>query len=113
RTLPHLALEPSRPQPAAHSALVDAERLRTRLALCDPARRLAQDVRESPLEVPDAGLARVLTDDQPQRPVGDRDAVAAESVGFELLRHEVALADPELLVVGVAGELDHVHAVEQ
>ena len=32
---------------------------------------------------------------------------------LELLRQEVALRDPELLVLGVARERDHVHAVEQ
>ena len=32
---------------------------------------------------------------------------------LELLRHEIALADLELLVLGVARELDHVHPVDQ
>ena len=36
-----------------------------------------------------------------------------EPVRLDLLRHEVALRDPELLVLGVAGERDDVHAVEQ
>ena len=36
-----------------------------------------------------------------------------EAVRLDLLRHEVALRDPELLLVRVAGELDHVHPVEQ
>ena len=36
-----------------------------------------------------------------------------EPVRLELLREQVALRDLELLVLGVARELDHVHAVEQ
>ena len=36
-----------------------------------------------------------------------------QAVRRELLRQQVALRDPELLVLGVARELDHVHPVEQ
>ena len=38
---------------------------------------------------------------------------ALQAVRRELLRQQVALRDPELLLLGVARELDHVHAVEQ
>src|SRR5205823_2807102 len=58
--LAHLALEASRPEPPAHAALVDPERLRARLAFCDLTRRLAQDVGEPPLEIAHPRLPRVL-----------------------------------------------------
>src|SRR5205823_174118 len=106
RALAHLAFEPARAQPAAHSALVDPQRLRAGLALRDLTRRLAEHVREPALEVAHAGLTRVLADDQPQRAVRDSDLSPVEAVRLELLRHEIALRDPELLVLGVARELD-------
>jgi hypothetical protein len=55
------------------------------------------------------GLARVLADHEAQRLVRDRDAVGRQAVRLDLLRHDVALRDPELLVLGVAGERDDVH----
>src|SRR5262249_36908252 len=111
--LAYLALETPRAEPTPHAPLVDPQRLRLRLPLGDLTRSFAQHVREAALEVADAGLARVLADDQTQRLVGDGDLVCLETVRLDLLRHEVALGDPELLVLRVAGELNHVHAVEQ
>src|SRR5207248_1399163 len=106
RALAYLALEAPWPEPAAHATLVDAQPLRTRLAFGDLTGRLAQHVGEPPLEVAHAGFACVLADDQPQRPVGDRDTLGAEAVRLELFRHQVALGDPELLLIRVPRELD-------
>ena len=60
-----------------------------------------------------AGLARVFAHEQPQHALADRDPAPCEAVLVDLARHEVALRDPELLLLGVARELDHVHPVEQ
>ena len=59
------------------------------------------------------GLARVALDDLAQRVVGELDLGPAEAVLLDLARHQVALGDLELLLLGVAGELDHLHAVAQ
>ena len=83
------------------------------LALGDAARRLPAHGRELTLELPHARLSRVLADDRPQALVGERELRALEPVRLQLLRDEVLLGDPELLFLGVAGELDHVHPVEE
>ena len=41
------------------------------------------------------------------------DLLGREAVRLELLRHQVAARDHELVALGVAGQLDHLHAVEQ
>jgi hypothetical protein len=43
----------------------------------------------------------------------DRDLLALEAVALDLARHEVALGDLELLLLGVARDLDDLHAVAQ
>ncbi len=60
-----------------------------------------------------AGLVRVLADDETQHLVGQRDRAWSQPVRLDLFRHEIALRDAELLVLGVTGERDHVHPVEQ
>src|ERR1044071_9890865 len=82
-------------------------------SLRDLGRRLAADVGDAALEVADAGLARVLADDRAQRLVDERQLALLQAVQAKLLRQQVALRDAELLVLRVARELDHVHAVEQ
>ena len=76
----------------------------SRLALGDPACRLAADRGDLALELPNAGLARVLADDRLQALVGERELRALEAVRLQLLRDEVLLGDPELLFLGVARE---------
>src|SRR5215218_4231464 len=73
----------------------------------------AEERCELPLEVADAGLPRVLADDDADRRVADRHPRLREPVRLELLRHEVPLRDRELLLLGVAGQVQHVHPVEQ
>ena len=107
----HLALEPARPQPFTNSALVHPEALAPAARYLR--RRLAADGRELPLEVPDAGLACVLARDQAERPFGEDRLPRPEAVRLELFRDEVSPRDPELLLLGVARQLDHVHPVEQ
>src|ERR687887_415536 len=76
-------------------------------------RRLAAEGGDLALQPPHAGLARVLPDHDPQHAVAEPDLALLEPVRLELLRDEVALRDPELLVLGVAGELDHVHPIQE
>ena len=109
--LANLAGEAARPEPLARPGLVDADLVRP--ALCDTAGRLSAERGELPLEVADAGLPRVLADDESQGTVAELHLRALEPVGLELLGDEVLARDPELLLLRVAGEMDHVHAVEQ
>jgi hypothetical protein len=78
----------------------------------------AQDGADLALQAADTGLARVLANDGAQRLVGDLDVLhrrirAFQAVRLELALDEVTLGDLELLLFGVAGELDDLHAVAQ
>ena len=83
------------------------------LARRDPPRDLARELPELALELPHARLARVARDDLGDRLVGQRELVRREAVLGELARDEVLPRDRELLVLGVAGELDDLEAVEE
>src|SRR5439155_21566017 len=72
-------------------------------------RRLA----ELPVELANAGLARVLADDQLERDVVDRHLVLAQPGPFTLARPQIATGDRDLLVDRVAVEADYFHPVEQ
>ena len=48
-----------------------------------------------------------------QRFVGEGDVLLGEAGAFDRLRHQEALGDLDLLVLGVAGQLQHFHAVAQ
>ena len=52
-------------------------------------------------------------DDLLDRLVGDLQLLAADAVLAELLGHQVVLRDRQLLDRGVAGQLHHLHAIEQ
>src|SRR6185312_2765226 len=82
-------------------------------ALGDPPRDLAADRADLALEPADAGLARVLGDDDLERGVAERDLARPQAVALDLSRHEVAARDLQLLRLRVAGELDRLHAVAQ
>ena len=85
--------------------------LALRLALGDLAGDLAADRADLALQVADAGLARVLLDDRVERRIGELDLRGLQPVGLELARDQVPLGDVELLLDGVAGELDDLHPV--
>src|SRR5213592_4989473 len=69
------------------------------LALGDRSRDLAVDRPDLPLEVADAGLARVLADEPEERVVGHHELAFLETVLLQLLRQEEALRDVHLLVL--------------
>ncbi len=66
-----------------------------------------------PLEAADAGLSRVLRDHPPDRVIVDRQLCGGETVFLELPRNQVLACDVDLVFLGVAGERDDFHAIEQ
>ena len=82
-------------------------------ALGDLPGDLAHDVGELALEVPDAGLVRVRADQLGHRLVGDLDVLVLEPVVLHLLGDEESLADLDLLLLGVAGQVDDLHPVAE
>ena len=82
-------------------------------ALGDLPGDLAHDVGELALEVADAGLVGVRADELRHRLVGDLDVLVLEPVVLHLLGDQEALADLDLLLLGVAGQLDDLHPVAQ
>ena len=75
--------------------------------------RLARQVGDLALQVPHAGFARVVADQVAQRVVGDLPLVRLQAVRLGLLGDQVALGDLDLLILGVAGDADDLHAVHQ
>ena len=82
-------------------------------ALGDLPGDLAHDVGDLTLEVPDAGLVGVRADELGHRLVGDLDVLVLEAVVGHLLGDEEALADLDLLLLGVAGQVDDLHPVAE
>ena len=95
----------------AHAAHVD--RLAHLLADRNLGDRTAHDRRDLALQVAHAGLARVLADDGADRVLGQRHLVRAQPVRRQLLGDEEDLRDVDLLELGVAGKVQHLHAVTQ
>src|SRR5438552_4407604 len=79
----------------------------------DRARDFAADRADLALEIADTGLARVLTHELAEGVVRDRELPVLEAVLLELLRKQEARGDVHLLVLGVAGEPDDLHAVAE
>ena len=97
----------------AHGRRIDHDRRRLRSPDAIRVAVLRSSVPELALELADAGLARVVGDDQAQHVVVDRHFVGAQAVALDLPRPEIAARDRDLLIGGVAVEADHFHAVEQ
>ena len=95
----------------AHPTHVDG--LAHLLADCDLRHRAAHDRSDLPLQVAHAGLTRVLADDGADRVLGQSHLVRAQAVRRQLLGDEEDLRDVDLLDLGVAGEVQHLHAVAQ
>src|SRR5829696_5931534 len=110
--LGRLEEEPLASQVAAHVAVVDDQR-GAGLAAGDPGRRLAQQLADLTLQVPDPGLAGVVADHGPQGRLGDDHLVAAQPGLVQLAGQQVVAGDGQLLVLGVAVQADDLHAVKQ
>jgi hypothetical protein len=72
---------------------------------------VAQRLADLALQIANAGLAGIALDDQPQRLIVDLDLLGLQAVGLELAANQIAPRDLQLLVFGVAGEADDLHAV--
>src|SRR5262249_62190803 len=91
-----------------------ADRQGGEIALGAPPGYLPEQCRDLALEPTDAGLAGVPPHQDPEGRFGQDDALAeVEPVRGRLLRAEVSLGDPDLLVLRVAGELNDLHAIPQ
>ena len=111
RAVDQLAEEPRRAQQLGELGGPDGDH--AALALGPPAGDLAADGRDLALEVAQAGLARVVGDDLLERQLGDLDVRRIQPVGLELLGDDVLLGDQRLLLLAVAGKLEHFHPVQQ
>ena len=83
------------------------------VAFGPPARDLAAHGADFAFEVADARFARVAADDGAQAGIGEGDLLAGQPVVLDLLGDEVIARDGELLLLGVAGQFEHFHAVAQ
>ena len=98
----HLALEARRPENLGDAILArDADRSRT--ALGDAHRGIAQHLADLALEPAHARFAGVVRDDVAQRVLADLDLIRLQPVRLELPPHQIALGDLQLLVGRVAG----------
>ncbi len=83
------------------------------VALGHPAGDPARDGGEPPLELAHPGLAGVLGDHGADAVVGDLEEPLRQPGRLDLARQQVAAGDVELLLLGVAGEADDLHPVEE
>ena len=75
--------------------------------------RLASDLGELALEIAHAGLAGVEADHVLDGGVRDHQFIGLQPVLLDLLRQQVAARDVALLILGVAGDADDLHAVQE
>src|SRR5690606_38358032 len=103
-----LALELRLAEVLDERVLADDERRNddVRLLPRDLEGRRTAELLDLAVELPDAGLPRVVADDGEERVVGDVELPAADAVLGGAFRQEVPLRDVHLLVRRVAGELD-------
>ena len=75
--------------------------------------RLPADAGDPALQHADARLPGVRDDHGPDGPVGHPQLALLQAVALHLLGQQVALGNLKLLLVGVAGQLDDLHPVQQ
>ena len=83
------------------------------ISLQKPHIRLPADGGQPPLQLPDTGLPGVVPDDGPDYAVFDPQGALLQSVLRQLLWQQMAAGDLHLLLIGITGELNHLHAVQQ
>jgi hypothetical protein len=71
------------------------------------------DGSQLPFEVSHPRLPGVGADYAPDRPIIDFQIIGGKSMGLTLLGQQMAPGDLQLLILGVAGQLHHLHAVAQ
>ena len=99
--------------PRYSSSLRDVDHGLALAALGHRPRDLAHDVGELALEVPDAGLVRVGLDELGEDLVRDLHVLGLEPVVLHLLGDQEPARDLDLLLLGVARQLDDLHPVAQ
>ena len=65
------------------------------------------------LQRPDAGLSRIVGDHSADGVIADAQLTFLQSVLLQLLGQQMGLGDLQLLLVGVAAQLDDLHPVQQ
>ena len=107
-----LALEPARPEDLVQDRPAS---IRTCCALPSAIFIAALRKRRADLafEVAHPGFARVVADDRVDRVVGDLGLLGLQPVGGQLAGDQIAPRDLEFLVLGVARQVDDLHAVAQ
>ena len=106
-----LALEPALAED--RHELLDADADQAVLAFSQPDRRVAQDLADLSLKIAHARFARIGVDDLAQRRLRDLDLAVLDAVRLHLALDQIARGDLQLLLLGVAGETDDLHAVAQ
>ena len=106
-----LRLELGRAEQLRHTARAQGNGLE--LFLGNTARRLAADVCDLALKVPDAGFSGVGGDYLPHCAVVKLELAGLQAMLAALLRDKVLLCDLELFFICIAGKLDDLHTVEQ
>ena len=106
-----LALEAPRPEDFGEVVGRDPDMLGA--AFGNLHRHAAQRRADFALQVAHAGFARVVADDRVQRVVVDFGLFRLEAVRGYLPGDEIAAGDLEFFVLGVAGQVDDLHAVAQ
>ena len=112
RALGHFAVELGPTEVRGDIALVDCHRAVV-LATRDLEGRGTAKLLDLAIELPDAGFPGVVTYDRLERVVRDRELVLCDAVLLRPLRDEVLASDADLLVCGVAAELDDLEAVAE
>ncbi len=74
---------------------------------------LRREIGDLAIQVPHACLARVILDHRADRLLAEFEVVRREPVLLALARHEVRLGDLDLLLLRVARDAQHLHAVPQ
>src|SRR5207249_3081337 len=82
-------------------------------AVCEVPGDLPADRGDLAIELADARLARVATDDGAKRLARDRQILLAKAIRAALLRDEVPLRDMDLLVLRVARDRERLHAIAE
>src|SRR5262249_17688617 len=86
---------------------------RSALTFGDTHRGMAQHLTDLAFETAHAGFARIVLDDLAQRLVVDLGLAGLKTVRLGLAADQITMRDLHLLVGGVTGERDDLHAVAQ
>ena len=75
--------------------------------------RLAADFGQFALQITDAGFTGVVTDNIQQHRLTDGDLFFSQAMLLHLLGLQISLGDIEFFILGITGDTDDFHAVQQ